>query len=260
MPKVLKSQNHNNHYSSNTTVTDPDSNNKINNVLVACRFIWSALGDCSSSTTIRSNEVSHRNFSRADLDNASKKAYSSASARATDQQASVEQFPACFCFVWLWNGEERHIHLATARLLHGVNRPKSIVISPHNALLAMHHIQAKKHFLGTSLRVEKLLPSDITAGEISSDFDLLFISIHAFKDLMDEHPNQLQQWNIKNIFIDEYHNIFGNLFRHTNSRRLYVTWQDTRSKSLYYQQGLTRYSWTLLVIISGRETIWSLES
>ncbi len=49
------------------------------------RFIWSALGDRSSST-IRSNEVSHRNFSRADLDNAAKKVYSSASARATNQQ------------------------------------------------------------------------------------------------------------------------------------------------------------------------------
>ena len=82
------SQTHNNHYSSSTIVTNPDSN-KINNVLVAYRFIWSALGDCSSSTTIRSNEVSHRNFSRADLDNTAKRAYSSASARATNQQASA---------------------------------------------------------------------------------------------------------------------------------------------------------------------------
>ena len=78
-------------------------------------------------------------------------------------------------------------------------------------------MQATKYFLGTSLRIEKLLPSDVAAGEISSNFDLLFISIHAFKDLMDKHPNQLQQWNIKNIFIDEYHNIFSELFRHTNS-------------------------------------------
>ena len=38
---------------------------------------------------IRSNEVSHRNFSIADLDNAAKKAYSSASTRANDQQASA---------------------------------------------------------------------------------------------------------------------------------------------------------------------------
>ena len=49
----------------------------------------------------------------------------------------------------------------------------------------------------------------------------------------------------------EYHNIFGELFCHTNSRRrLYVTWQDTTSKSIYYQQQLIHYSWTLLVIIS----------
>ena len=101
--------------------------------------------------------------------------------------------------------------------MYGVNRPKSIVISPQNALLAMHHMQATKYFLGASLRVEKLLPSNVAADEISSDFDLLFISIHAFKDLMDKHPNQLQQWNIKNIFIDEYHNIFGELFHHINS-------------------------------------------
>ena len=80
---------HNVSYSSSIVATDPDSNKEINNVLVASRFIWSALGDGSSSTTIRSNEVSHRNFSRADLDNTAKKAYSSASARASDQQVSA---------------------------------------------------------------------------------------------------------------------------------------------------------------------------
>jgi hypothetical protein len=78
-------------------------------------------------------------------------------------------------------------------------------------------MQATKYFLGTSLRVEKLLPSHIVSGIIPSKFDLLFISIHAFKDLIDKHPQQLRQWNIKNIFIDEYHNIFGELLRHSNS-------------------------------------------
>ena len=43
------SQTHNTQYSSSTIVTDPDSNNQINNVLVASRFIRSALGDRSSS-------------------------------------------------------------------------------------------------------------------------------------------------------------------------------------------------------------------
>ena len=113
----------------------------INNVLVACRFIWSALGEGSSSTTIRSNEVSHRNFSRADLDNAAKKAYSSASVRATDQQASVvmhlmnnfqltfvlfgcgtgksgiyilQQATACLLHVWCQSSEE-YCYLFTQR-------------------------------------------------------------------------------------------------------------------------------------------------
>ena len=100
----------------------------------------------------------------------------------------------------------------------GINWPKSIFISPHNTLLAMHNMQATKYFLGTSLRVKKLLPSDVASGNHSSEFVLPFISIqNAFKDLMDVNPNQLCQWNIKNIFVDEYHNLFGELFRHTNS-------------------------------------------
>ena len=176
--------------------------------------------------------------------------------------ASNEHFPACLCSVWLWNGEEQHIHLATACLLHvWYQSSKEYCYLPHNALLAMHHMQATNYFLGTSLRVEKLLPSDVATGEISSDFDLLFISIHAFKDLLDNNDNQLQQWSIKNIFIDEYHNIFVANCSVTQAHgRLYVTWQDTTSKSLYYQQQLTYYSWTLLVIVSGWETLRSLGS
>jgi len=143
------SQTHNNHYSSSTIATDPDSNNKINNVLVACRFIWSALDDGSSSTTIRSNEVSHRNFSRDDLDNTAKKAYSSASARATDQQASavmhlMNSFQHAFVLFGCGTGKSGiYILQQLACCMYGVNRPKSIVISPHNALLTMHQCKLR---------------------------------------------------------------------------------------------------------------------
>jgi len=144
----------------------------------------------------------------------------------------------------------------------GVNRPKSIVISPYNALLAMHHMQATKYFLETSLRVETLLPSNVAADEISSDFDLLFISIHAIKDLMEKHPNQLRQWNIKSIFIDSLTSIttyLGNCSVTQTRGCLYVTWQDTTSKSFYYQQWLTHYSWTLLVILGNYKVIGELD-
>jgi len=53
--------------------------------------------------------------------------------------------------------------------MYGVNCPKSIVISPHYALFAMHHMQATNYFLGTSVRIEKLLPFNVAADEISSD-------------------------------------------------------------------------------------------
>ena len=116
-----------------------------------------------------------------------------------------------FCLAVEWGMGKSDVYiLQQLTCMFGVNCPKSIVISPHNALLAMHHMQTTKYFLGTSLRVEKLLPSDVAACEISSDFDLLFIYIHAFKDLMNNNDDQLCQWKVKNIFIDEYHNIFGN--------------------------------------------------
>ena len=101
-------------------------------MLVASRFIWSALGDGSSSTTIRSNEVSHRNFSRADLDNAAKKAYSSASARATNQQASavmhlMNNFQHAFVLFGCGMGKSGiYILQQLACCMFGVNRPKSI--------------------------------------------------------------------------------------------------------------------------------------
>ena len=99
-----------------------------------------------------------------------------------------------------------------------LNWLKCVVVSPHNTLLTMHRMQATKYFLGTSLRVKKLLPSDVAVGEISSNFDLLFISIHAFKDLIDNNDDQLCQWNIKS---QEYLYwcgvLYDKLFCHTHS-------------------------------------------
>ena len=98
-------------------------------MLVACWFIWSALGDGSSSTMIRSNEVSHRNFLRDDLDNAAKKAYSSASARATVQQASavmhvMNNFQHAFVLFGCGTGKSGiYILQQLVCCMYGVNRP-----------------------------------------------------------------------------------------------------------------------------------------
>jgi len=62
---------------------------------------------------------------------------------------------------------------------------------------------------------------------------------------MDNDEDQLCQWNVKNIFTDEYNNVFMYLANCSVTQthgHLYVTWQDMTSKSLYYQQRLTHYS------------------
>ena len=238
------SQTHNTQYSSSTIVTDPHSNNKINNVLVTyVGFIWSALGDRSSSTKIRSNEASYHNFSRADLDNAAKKAYSSASARATKQQASavmhlMNNFQHAFVLFGCGTGKSTYTSCNISLVAYMVSIVRRVLLSPHTTL----YLQCIIYKLRS----------------ISSEQACAWRSY--FHPMMDKHPIQLQLWNIKNIFIDEYHNIFGELFCHTNS------WTSLRNlvrhniKITNYQQRLTHYSWTLLVIILGWETIRSLGS
>ena len=78
-------------------------------------------------------------------------------------------------------------------------------------------MQARKYFRGTNLRVLSLLPADVQQL-LPMDFDLLFVSIHAFNDIITLHGHgALEMLNVENIFIDEYHNIVGELFRYNSS-------------------------------------------
>ena len=76
-----------------------------------------------------------------------------------------------------------------------------MVVSPHNALLTQHEMQALKYFLGAGLEVKSLLPSDISDMDPSLSFDLLFVSIHALKDLLREHRQVVEQWNLSQHFL-----------------------------------------------------------
>lgn len=87
----------------------------------------------------------------------------------------------------------------------------------YNSLLSQHKTQAQQYFRGSNIRVMSLLPTDVD-DSLPDDFDLLFISIHALYKLIDTHgPSVIQDWALDNIFIDEYHNIVGELFRYHNS-------------------------------------------
>ena len=100
----------------------------------------------------------------------------------------------------------------------------------------MHDMQATKYFLGTSLQVKKLLPSDVVSGNLSSEFDLLFISIHAFKDLMDAQIPISFVSGISRIYllmsITTYLENYSAIQTHG---QLSETWQEIISKLHYYQ-------------------------
>ena len=119
-----------------------------------------------------------------------------------------------------------YILLLLGAYLHQCGIPRCIVISPHNSLLAQHTMQARQYLLGTNLRVESLLSSDVSSDAIPSEFDLLFISIHAFQDMIENRKQTIFDWQLDNIFIDEYHNILGELFWYPTS------WSSLRNISV----------------------------
>jgi superfamily II DNA helicase RecQ len=65
--------------------------------------------------------------------------------------------------------------------------------------------------------VTSISPSNVKNQQIPSDFDLLFISIHAFNELTSESSRTIMQWKLENIFVDEYHNVLGELFKFSSS-------------------------------------------
>ena len=199
----------------------------VSNSLITAHDIWSAFGETQTSFA-RSvdSQLKHRVLCRQQYDAAAKYAYKNSAAGVKDDQydAIVHAMSRSisnhsFAFLGCGRGKSGiYVLPLLAHVLHGVKPPKIVVISPHNALLTQHRLQAEKYFRGTSLRVMSALPTNIRSLDtIPSEFDLLFISIHAFKDLLDNFSHVVDSWNISNIFIDEYHNIFGEIFRHETS-------------------------------------------
>ncbi len=112
---------------------------------------------------------------------------------------------------FLWNG------ILLARFLRGSKRRKFIVLSPHSALLAQHVLQSKDFFTGTSLKVVSLTAVNLDNANTIGDFDLCYISIHAFALMSTTMDDLLKSWEIGTIYIDECHLLFCELFRIGNS-------------------------------------------
>ena len=91
------------------------------------------------------------------------------------------------------------------------------LLSPHSALLTQQKILSEQFFRETSLIVVAITGSDLDNVDSMIDFDLGFISIHAWNELVTKKDDLLKTWGIGTIFIDECHLMFCELFRFGNS-------------------------------------------
>ena len=224
---------HDKHYSA--TIFRRDIHGKmIPSPLVTALHIWHALGETVHQSTHRP-EVSNRILIKAHYDAAARRAYHNPLAEVSELQfaaishaSSKDVQKHAYVLMGCGTGKSGiYILLLLGAYLHRCPIPRCLVISPHNSLLAQHTTQARQYFRGTNLRVNSLLPSQVSSDDIPTDFDLLFISIHAFHDMVKNRPQSITDWKLDNIFIDEYHNVLGELFRYSSS------WESLRNLSLF---------------------------
>ena len=212
-------------YSADRYRRDPHGN-LIRGPLIMAHDIWTALGESLQSTETARPAIHNLILTKSHYDQAAKYAFKNHMAKATDLQyeaithaSSPEINSHAFVLMGCGTGKSGIYNLLLlGSYLNACPVPRTIVISPHNSLLSQHEFQSRQYLRGTNLQVSSMLLSDISLLGPSPEFDLLFISIHAFNDLIITHGRSiLQQWNVSNIFIDEYHNIVGELFRYSTS-------------------------------------------
>jgi len=221
---------HDSFYSADRYRKDTDGK-FIKGPLIMAHDIWRALGESLEFTDNARPEIENLILTRAHYDYAAKRAFKDNMATVKNLQynaivhaSSPEINTHAFVLMGCGTGKSGIYNLLLlGAYLNACPVPWTVVISPHNSLLSQHELQSCEYLRGTNLRVSSMLPADISVQSPMPDFDLLFISIHAFNDLIQTHGlHILQNWNVKNIFIDEYHNIVGELFRYSSS------WQSLR--------------------------------
>ena len=220
-------------YSSSQISVDTNGNNISQSITLATEW-HSALGEPRQDSEVQHAETVYREPSSTDLNAVAAIAYSNPAASVTGvQNLSVRHVLS----------QNRHLIVKSGcgtgksgvyilPLLYarsfGVRAKKFLVISPYNALLSQHVQQARRYFRGMNLSVEGILSSDVGSLEMRARFNsnLTFVSIEAFRMLKEEHEDVLKNSSFDVCVIDEVHNIFEELFRHS-------TWASLKMISLY---------------------------
>jgi len=217
---------HNMFYSDN--IIQKEGSTLVDYHLLLARVVWEAFGEPSTTPSTQSNGGI---LTEAQYNSAARMLYGAFSQTSHLQLEAIQYLDntsvegQCHAFVFMGTGTGKsgiYNISAAAAVLHGHNIQKTLVISPHNGLLAQHCQQSKTYF--QSLPTIRVTSHDST--EISeqhdvppdlNNADLCFISIHGFQKLMKYHLNTFQQWGFQRIIIDEYHNVISEIFRFGSS-------------------------------------------
>lgn len=197
----------------------------IGSELLIARKIWRGMGECNESFP-KAGCLERGPMGEHMLDSAAQTMFNNRYANVVGTQreaiihagdASVKRHAVVVMGMGHGKSGIYNILLA-ARALDGRKCDRTLVISPHNSLMAQHASQSE-HYLGRhKVKVCKLenVPEN-APPEDPGNFDLLFVTIHSFSKIMEHHKDVVIGWQVKTIFVDEVHNILGEFFRFRDS-------------------------------------------
>ena len=213
---------HGTHYNSNTFVRD-QFGSMVGTTMLVVRDFWDSLGErhCTFSTVnlLVGNTIPVNAYTKALRrglgQNVECKPFQVKAFTAIDD-VSTSSVKHVFVFIRPGDGKSTLWNVPPlARYMHGYKPFKFVVVLPHNALLAQQQLcTLEKYFHSTTLKVIYINSKNMRDyTDKASDFDLCYISIHAFDILLQEHRAKIQSWNVNVIFIDECHLLFAENFR-----------------------------------------------
>ncbi len=200
--------------------------------LLMAREVWRALGEETTPTAANSSSTnaSSQRLSAEQYNYAAKTLYGPLSSTSALQLEAIRHLDdtsaqgQCHAFVFMAPGTGKsglYNISAAAAAIYGRTIERTLVISPHNGLLAQHCQQATNYFKTLHISVASYESSDISEHNDEppnlGDANLCFISISAFNKVRKYHRNTFQQWGFKRIIIDEYHNVLSEIFRFDSS-------------------------------------------
>eukprot|EP00984_Skeletonema_dohrnii_P011387 scaffold4537_cov86-Skeletonema_dohrnii-CCMP3373.AAC.1 len=201
-----------------------DGNDLIHYPLLAAQMVWYCMGENFGTRRSHSGiDRAPQRMPAEQYESAAKALYGPTSSPSELQLETIRHIDSStetrHAFITMAPGTGKsglyNISLA-ASALYGIRPQRTIVISPHNGLLAQHHQQTVDYFRALPISVSSFESSDIDDTNTPPVIDhssLIFVSISAFHKLMKYHRGFISTWGIKRIVIDEYHNIISEIFR-----------------------------------------------